>query len=215
LGELDLVPNGALPSGSDANAGTSTAEQQQQQEAAPTTKQQRPTLRLPSLALSAATAPAASVSIEMANCCQPLLSRDLNGRSPCSNEGTAAHTAVGAEQELLKVSAQRTAGFKAPRRQLLSERPAHRLKAVSYSHAQQRDGSGQPDVAEMPSGVLVAKIRSTNSPPRRRSSSNSDDTHQAAEFCATEGSTSGAQPADVTPPHAAEHRRQSGVQVVL
>lgn len=213
LGELDLVPTGALQSAEGPNA-QPDIQQQQQQQSVPAVKQQRPTIRLPSLAINATKAAPASLnsSRTMPDGYQPLLSHDLNGDSSCHGNGVTAD----AKQMLpsMQQTAQRGAYFRAPRRQTASERPVHRLQTASFPHAQQSSSVLQNEITNRLSGASGADIRGTHTPApaRRQSSSNSGDTRHAADTGAVPQSTAAAAapPSEMTPLQAPEQRRQSG-----
>ena len=206
---------------SDAATACNADQQHQQQQAqwSSTTnvKPQRPVIRLPSLLTNASNSSAASLdsSVATGKGCPPLLCRDVDGSSLCHDDGKAAN----AQQMPFRMqqAAPHSTGFKAPRWQPPSERPVHRLQAVTYSHAQQGSSIVQHEVTHRVSTISAAKIRCGATPARRRSSSNSEDTHQTAGMHAAECSAAAAatQPAEVSPPHAGEQRRQSGVSVSM
>jgi hypothetical protein len=217
LGELDLVPAGALQSAEGPNAQPDTPrqqQQQQQQQSVPAVKQQRPTIRLPSLAINATKAAPASLNScrTMPDGYQPLLSRDLNGDSSCRGSGVTAD----AKQmpPCMQQTAQRGAGFIAPRRQTASERPVHRLQTATFPHAQQSSSVLQNEITNRLSGASGADCRGIHTPAaaRRQSSSNSGDTRHAAGTGAVPQRTAAvaAPPSGLTPLQAPEQRRQSG-----
>lgn len=221
LGELDLVTTGALPSVECLNAGAHGEQQQQQlqqlQQLTPMVRQQRPTIRLQSLAVNAIKAAPASLSSSSISPrgCLPLLSRDLNGDLTCHGDGMAADARQ--VPPPVQQTALRAAGFKVPRRQPPTERPVHRLQAASFPHAQQSSSIAPDGTNERLSNVSGAGIKGTHTPApaRRQSSSNSEDIQHAAGTDAVTGSiaAAAAQPSEATPLQPPEQRRPSGVEV--
>ena len=218
LGELDLVPTGALQSAEGPNAQPDIPQpqqRQQQQQSVPAVKQQRPTIRLPSLAINVTKTGPASLnsSRTMPEGCQPLLSRDVNGDASCRGNGVTADAKH--KPPYMQQTASRGAAFIAPRRQPASERPVHRLQIASFPHAQQSSRVVQTEMTNGLSSASAADVRGTHTPAPAcgRSSSNSGDTQHAAGTGAVQHSAAAAAapPSEVTPLQAPEQRRQSGL----